>query len=183
LKEISLHILDIVENSIGANACNIEISILEDTTADFLQITIKDDGKGMEPETVSKLTDPFYTSRTTRRVGLGLPLLKDAAEACNGALEIQSTPGKGTEVQVCFQNSHIDRMPMGDLSGTILTLMVGSPEIGWQFKYTRDARSFELNSLYITEELDGLPLSEPLILKWLREFIRDGILEIQYEHK
>ncbi len=112
MKELSLHILDIVENSISAHARNITVDIAEYTNADLLQIGIKDDGVGMDTDTVAKLIDPFFTSRTTRRVGLGIPLLKAAAESCNGSFEISSFPGKGTEVIVKFQRSHIDRMPL-----------------------------------------------------------------------
>ena len=123
MKELSLHILDIAENSISAGAKNIEIKIIEDTQADLLQITVQDDGKGMDAETAALLTDPFYTTRTTRKVGLGLPLFKEAAVACNGSMQISSKPGLGTNVVISFQFSHIDRMPLGDLSGTILTLI------------------------------------------------------------
>lgn len=179
MKELSLHILDIVENSISAHANAIEILVTEHSAEDLLQISIKDNGKGVDTETVDKLTDPFFTSRTTRRVGLGLPLLKNAAEDCNGSLTIQSSPGKGTKVQVTFQNSHIDRMPMGDLAGTILTLLVGSPEISWFVGYCRDGDCFNLNSDEIHLALGALPVSDPNALKWLREYIQAGILEIQ----
>lgn len=183
MKELSLHILDIAENSIGARACNIEINIIEDTETDLLQIAIKDDGRGLDPETIEKLTDPFYTTRTTRRVGLGLPLLKEAAEYCNGSLKIQSEPGKGTEVRAVFQNSHIDRMPMGDLAGTILTLLIGSPGIGWHIRFRKDGKAFVFDSQAITDLLGDIPITDLGVLKWLGEFIRDGILETQSNDK
>ncbi|MCE5206825.1 MAG: sensor histidine kinase [Chloroflexi bacterium] len=179
MKEISLHILDIAENSISADAKNIEISVVENGKSDLLQITIKDDGKGMDDETIARIQDPFYTSRTTRRVGLGIPLFKAAAEACQGGLTITSTPGKGTEVIVVFQNSHIDRMPIGDLTGTILTLMIGSPEIHWKLIYAKDDKNFELDSRLIQKELGEVPLCDPAVMKWLREYIREGILDVQ----
>ncbi len=179
MKELSLHILDIAENSISACAKNIDIKIIEDTVSDLLQINIKDDGKGMDAEAVSKLSDPFHTTRTTRRVGLGIPLFKEAAEACNGSLEIASKPGYGTEVKVTFQYSHIDRMPLGDLPGTLLGLMVGTPEINWRFHYSRDGRLFELESHHLMDQLQDVPLSDPFVIKWLREYIRNGILDVQ----
>lgn len=181
MKEISLHILDIAENSISANAKKIEISVIENSRFDLLQITIKDDGRGMDTETITRLQDPFFTSRTTRRVGLGIPLFKAAAEACQGGLTITSAPGKGTEVTAIFQNSHIDRMPIGDLAGTILTLMIGSPEIHWKLNYARDDKKFELDSRLIQEELQEVPLCDPAVMKWLREYIQEGILDIQNE--
>lgn len=180
MKELSLHILDVVENSISAQASNISISIVEDRAADRLQIVITDDGKGMDAATVARLTDPFYTSRTTRRVGLGLPLLKDAAEACNGSLEIHSAPGAGTKVSACFQASHIDRMPMGDLAGTMLGLLVGTPEIRWQIHYQQNGRIFELDSQEIAETLGEISWCEPAVMKWLRETIQEGICEIEH---
>ncbi len=179
MKELSLHILDIAENSITAKAKNIILDILECSKTDLLQITIKDDGVGMDAESVDRLMDPFFTSRTTRRVGLGIPLLKAAAEACNGSMEINSTPGKGTEVKVNFQRNHIDRMPIGDLSSTFLTLLIGSPEINWFFCYTVDKRRFEINSQEISSILGDVPFSDPHVMKWLRSFIEENILAVQ----
>ena len=177
MKELSLHILDIAENSISACASHIEISIMEESSADLLRIRISDDGKGMNAETVGKLTDPFFTSRTTRRVGLGLPLLKEAAEACAGGLQIHSVPGRGTTIEAVFQNSHIDRMPMGDLVGTLITLLIGSPEVNWKFIYARDADIFVFDSTLVKETLGEIPYSDPFVLKWIKETLREGIPE------
>ncbi|RPI30832.1 MAG: ATP-binding protein, partial [Chloroflexota bacterium] len=111
MREIALHLLDIAENSVAAGAKNIAISVCEDLTSDRLRASVSDDGKGMDADLVARVTDPFVTSRTTRKVGLGIPLFKAAAEACNGCLDIVSQPGKGTCIEVEFQHSHIDRMP------------------------------------------------------------------------
>lgn len=141
MKEIALHLLDLAENSVSAGAQTVKITICEDLNTDVLTASIEDDGRGMDAETVRKVTDPFYTSRTTRKVGLGIPLLKGAAEETNGGLKIASQPGVGTRVEVTFQHSHIDRMPLGNLPTTFLGLSVAHPDIHWIFNYT--ARSEE----------------------------------------
>jgi anti-sigma regulatory factor (Ser/Thr protein kinase) len=178
LKEISLHILDVAENAISAGAKTIEIGILVNSKTDLLQINIKDDGKGMDAETVKRIQDPFYTTRTTRKIGLGIPLFKAAAEASGGSLTIKSTIGEGTEVTAIFQNSHIDRMPIGDLPGTLLSLLIGSPEITWKMIYAKDEHKFELDTNAVKNELQDIPLSDPLVIKWLREYLQDGIANI-----
>jgi len=178
MKELSLHLLDIAENSINANASHVTISIDENTIEDRLTMVVKDNGKGMTPEMAQRIVDPFTTSRTTRKVGLGIPLLKAAAEMCNGFLTISSQPGEGTELIVQFQRSHIDRMPLGDVAGTILHLVVGSPETHWTFKYEVNDEIFEFDDQIIKAELDGIPLSEPLVLTYIRNEITTGINNI-----
>ncbi|MEI7847741.1 MAG: ATP-binding protein [Chloroflexota bacterium] len=181
MREIALHLLDLAENSVSAGANTIVISVCEDLPADLLTASISDDGRGMDPETVKKVTDPFYTSRTTRKVGLGIPLLKGAAEECNGGLNLSSTPGKGTLVEVHFQHSHIDRMPLGNLARTYLGLIVGHPETHWIFRYTArgltTTDSFEFDDQPIKETLQDLPLSHPDVLTYLRESLEEGISE------
>jgi len=179
VRELSLHLLDIAENSIAAGAKNITITIREDTTADRLYLSVQDDGKGMDEEMVRKVTDPFVTTRTTRKVGLGIPLLKAAAEACNGWLKIHSKVGEGTLVEVDFQRSHIDRMPLGDVAGTFLTLLVGNPQIHWVFRYSVDDEIFELDDQQIKQELQEIPLSDPLVLSYLREILESSIRSLQ----
>ena len=179
MRELTLHLLDIAANSISALSQNISIDVLEDTRTDRLLIRVKDDGKGMDAEMVAKVIDPFVTSRTTRKVGLGIPLLKAAAEACNGWFKIKSKPGKGTLVEVEFQRSHIDRMPLGDLPSTLLTLLIGSSQVHWIFRYQVDDREFFLDDAPIKKELDNLPLSDPLIISFLRDYLTEGIQSIQ----
>jgi hypothetical protein len=179
VRELSLHLLDIAENSIAAGAKNIIITIREDTAADRLYLSAQDDGKGMDEEMVRKVTDPFVTTRTTRKVGLGIPLLKAAAEACNGWLKIHSKVGEGTLVEVEFQRSHIDRMPLGDVAGTFLTLLVGNPQIHWVFRYSVDDEIFELDDQQIKQELQEIPLSDPLVLSYLREILESSIRSLQ----
>ncbi len=178
MRELALHLLDIAENSISAKADTIRIHVEENHTTDRLRMSVEDNGKGMSAEMVARVTDPFVTSRTTRKVGLGIPLLKAAAEACQGWLTVQSTVGKGTCLTVEFQQSHIDRMPMGNLAGTILTLVVGSPEVNWIFTYTVDGKTFEFDDQPVKETLDGVPLSDPSILVFLRDTLETGIAEL-----
>jgi K+-sensing histidine kinase KdpD len=186
LKEISLHLLDIAENSIAAGAKNIHIAVVEDLLHDQLSASVEDDGKGMDAETLKKVVDPFVTSRTTRNVGLGIPLLKEAAELCNGSFRIQSTQGKGTLVEVNFQFSHIDRMPLGDLAGTFLTLLIANPDVDWVFQHQsiigtieQENKSFAFDSRMVKNELEGISLCEPEIISFLREYFNQGISTIQ----
>jgi len=179
LRELALHLLDIAENSVSALASIIQISIEENRAADRLRIVIEDNGKGMDAQTVARITDPFVTSRTTRKVGLGIPLLKAAAEACNGGLEIWSEVGKGTTVTDEFQLCHIDRMPLGDLSSTLMTLVIGSPEVRWILQYTVDGQTFEFDTQPILETLDGVPLTDPAILAYLRDMLEEGVAGVR----
>jgi len=179
LRELTLHLLDIAANSVSALSQNIHIEVVEDTLQDRLFMSVKDDGKGMDKEMVQKVVDPFVTSRTTRKVGLGIPLLKAAAESCNGWFKIESEPGKGTLVEVEFQHSHIDRMPLGDLPSTILTLIIGTPEVHWTFRYGFNNKEFLFDDAPIKKELEGVPLSDPLVISFLREYLAEGIHAIQ----
>ncbi len=179
MRELALHLLDIAENSVAAGAKTIRIDVVEDPKADRLQMKIADDGKGMSEEMVKQVTDPFITSRTTRKVGLGLPLLKEAAELCNGSLNISSKLGEGTEVSVDFQRSHIDRMPLGDLATTFLNLFIANPSVNFIFSYRVDQESFYLDDSSIKSELQGVSLTEPVVLTFLRNLFESGINNVQ----
>jgi hypothetical protein len=179
MKEIALHVLDIVENSLEAGATTIEIVVEEDMARNRLLLTVRDDGRGMEARKLAALGDPFVTSRTTRVAGLGLPLLKAAAEACNGRLGVHSAPGEGTTLTAEFQRDHIDRMPLGDLAGTVLSLVVGSPEIRWRFQYRADGRAFSFDTDPFHRALGDVPLCEPAVLKCIRETLEEGIRDVQ----
>ena len=181
MREIALHLLDLAENSVSAGAKTVTISVCEDLRTDQLTASILDDGRGMDAETVKKVTDPFYTSRTTRKVGLGIPLLKGAAEESNGGLAISSTPGAGTLVEVNFQHSHIDRMPLGNLTGTFLGLTVCHPETHWIFRYTarglQHEDTFEFDDQPVKAMLQDIPLTHPDVLTYLRECLEEGLDE------
>ena len=154
MEDLSLHILDIVENSVAAAADRIEILIDEDTRNDRLSLEIRDNGRGMDEATRKKALDPFYTTRTTRRVGLGLPLLAQAAREAGGTFELESEPGRGTLVKAVFQLSHPDRKPLGDIAATLQTILSGRPDLDLHFQYIKDAKLVaELGSLDPAEEL------------------------------
>lgn len=177
MRELSLHLLDIAENSISAGASRIVISVREDLAADELWLEVSDNGKGMSPEMVEKVLDPFVTSRTTRKVGLGIPLLKQAAEACNGFLTLESEPGKGTKLTAKFQHSHIDRMPLGNLEDTIITLILTTPAVNWVFRYQYNDQVFEFDDMEFKEALGNLPLSDFRVIKFLSNTITEGVRE------
>jgi anti-sigma regulatory factor (Ser/Thr protein kinase) len=179
VRELALHLLDIAENSVAAGARNITIDVMEDTRTDRLCMSVTDDGKGMDAETAARVVDPFVTSRTTRKVGLGIPLLKAAAEACNGSLTLQSELGKGTRLDVSFQRSHIDRMPLGDLPGTIQSLVVAFPEIHWLFRYQVNDDVFVFDDTDLKRELEGIPLTEPDVLAYIRTSLENGVENVQ----
>lgn len=175
MKELALHLLDIAENSVAAHAKNITITIVFNTITDRLQMSVEDDGIGMDAERVKRIIDPFVTSRTTRKVGLGIPLFKAAAEACNGTFDIHSTPGQGTTVTASFQNSHIDRMPLGNLKSTLISLLIGYPDVHWVLKYGFNGNVFEFDDAPIKKELEGVSLTDPAVLGFLNEYISSGI--------
>lgn len=174
MKELSLHILDIAENSVNAGASKIEISVTENLNKDELIIKIIDNGKGMSAEKMKNLADPFITSRTTRKVGLGIPFLKAAAEACEGRFGISSEIGVGTQVEVHFRHSHIDRMPLGDLKGTWLNLLIGYPKVHWILDYSVNSKTYKLDDQPIKEILNGIPLSDPQVIGYLKNEIANG---------
>ena len=146
MEDLSLHILDVVENSIEAGASKIVIKIIEEKSNDLLVVEIKDNGKGMNKEIINKVLDPFYTTRTTRNVGMGLSLMAQAAKESNGDFEIISKVGVGTEVKASFQYSHIDRKPIGNIKNTLITLMTSHPEINFIYKYQDEKENFILDS-------------------------------------
>jgi len=157
--DLSLHILDIVENSIDAGAQNVEIRIREDTEQDLLKIEITDDGKGMDASTLEKALDPFFTTRKVRKVGLGLSLFREAARMANGDLAIESVKGEGTTVRATFQHSHIDRKPLGDMAKTLLILIIGHPEIRFRYEHWKNGQSGELDTQHLTSTGDLSALS------------------------
>jgi len=185
MREIALHLLDIAENSVAAGAKNITLTVCEDLQGDRLTASVVDDGKGMSADMTAKVADPFTTSRTTRKVGLGIPLFKDAAESCNGNLVINSEIGKGTSLNVEFQHGHIDRMPLGDLSTTILTLFVAYPKIHWLFDYEvipangKPEEKFIFDTQPVMAELGDMPLTEPVVLTFIREYIESGVARVR----
>jgi len=176
--ELALHILDIAENSVRAQAKTVTIAVTEETPRDRLVIEITDDGIGMSPEMLEKAMDPFYTSKKVRRVGLGLPMLAEAANRSGGHFDIQSTQGRGTRLTVEFGLSHIDRQPLGDVSGTLVTLIAGNPGVDFVYRHSCDGRIFLFDTREIKTELEGVPIDHIEVLKWIREHITEGLSEL-----
>jgi hypothetical protein len=169
MEDLSLHILDIAENAIDADAGRIEILIEEAPKEDKLVIEIGDDGRGMNPEILVKADDPFYTTRTTRKVGLGLSLLKQAAEETGGSMTIESIPGEGTRVRTVFGHSHIDRKPLGDMAATMTTLVAGHPEIDFIVIHRCDSGEVRINTAELKQDLGPDGLRSPAGLKYIRQ--------------
>ena len=183
LEDLSAHVLDIAENSVMAEATEVRIGIIEDKFADRLSFSVEDNGRGMTKEFISKVTDPFTTTRTTRRVGMGLPFLKQSAELCGGGLEIVSEPGKGTKTTASFIMSSIDRPPLGDIPASLMALIMGSPEIRWIYRHRTDNGEFVLDTDEIIDALDGERemLRSPEVGLWLKEHIKENLDEIKWE--
>lgn len=175
VQDLSLHILDIVENSLAAGARRVEIRIAEDLQEDRLRIEIIDDGCGMDETMVKQALDPFFTTKTTRRVGLGLPLLTEACRICNGELCLQSCPGQGTKVKATFQHSHIDRKPLGQMGDTLITLIVGHPEVDLLYEHRKNGKVFSLDTREIKSDLGDIPLNAPQVVSALRTLILSGL--------
>lgn len=171
MEDISLHILDIAENSVAAQADKIEIRICEDLDKDLLSIEIIDNGVGMDKETLEKALDPFYTSKTVRRFGFGLSLLSEAAKAANGHFSLQSKKGEGTILKADFQHSHIDRQPLGDIGQTLITLIIGNPEIDFIFEHKRNGHTSFLDTRIIKKQLQEMPINSLAGIKMIREYL------------
>lgn len=178
MTELSLNVLDVVQNSIRANASFIEIRIEINSAQDRLTITISDNGCGMTAEQIKKVEDPFYTTRTTRSVGLGVPFFKYAAEITGGTFQITSEPGKGTVVTAEFVLSHIDRMPLGDMTSTIHALVTLNTEIDFLYVYQVDEKSFTLDTRDFREVLGDMPFNVPEVSSYIKDYLRENHLEI-----
>lgn len=173
MRDISLHVLDLVQNSLAAKATRVEIYLDEDTRQNLLCLTVYDNGCGMSEQQCQAALDPFYTTRTTRKVGLGLPLLQAATERAGGQLQLQSQLGKGTIVKAIFEYDHLDRAPIGDMSLTLMSIIALNEHCQFIYRHRRDEREFVLNSEMLREELAGIPLDHPQIAAWLRDHVRE----------
>ena len=179
MKDLSLHILDIVENSITATATFIEIFIDEDQIHNTYNVRIKDNGKGMTRELLDQVTDPYTTSRTTRKVGMGLPLLMANTRRTGGHLEITSDYGKGTEVEAFFVNDHIDRLPLGDIASTLVLLASANPTLEFVYTHTVDGEQYIFDTREIKEALGEVAINDNHIFKYLKEMINENLQEIK----
>jgi anti-sigma regulatory factor (Ser/Thr protein kinase) len=177
MQELSLNILDVAENSTTAGATLAEITVKAESKADRLTIIIKDNGKGMSPEVLQKVTDPFYTTRTTRKVGMGTSLFKLAAESTGGTFKIVSAEGVGTTVTATFGLRHIDRCPLGDMTATILSLVTMHPDTDWVYIYDFDGKGFTLDTREFKEQLGGVPLNDPDVISFMKDFLNENHAE------
>lgn len=178
MEDLSLHILDIVENAIAAKAKKIDISIMEEPEEDRLVIEIKDDGTGMDQEVSQKAIDPFFTTRNSRRVGLGLSLMAQAAQEAEGELRIESELGKGTKVTATFQYHHIDRKPLGSMIETMVMLLLGNPELDISYFHQNGGKSYILNSQVLKERFKDRSLIDPEVIQWLKKHLKEGLSQV-----
>lgn len=179
LDDLSLHMMDIAENSTGAGASRVEIRLFELPGQDRLVFSVEDDGRGMDEDLLGQVHDPFCTTRTTRRVGLGIPFLKQAAEACGGGLEIVSKPGEGTRIEAVFGYGHIDRPPLGNIPSTLSALLAGHPAVHWIYRHRVEEREFVLDTDELVEALGDPELFRtPDVAQWIRGFVMENLQEI-----
>lgn len=179
MRELSLHIMDIVENGVAAGAKGVHISVVEDTNKNLLRISIKDNGRGIPAPLLDKVLDPFYTTRTTRRVGFGLSLFREAARRCDGEFTLQSKEGEGTEVCASFRLDHIDLAPLGDMASSMTSLIMGNPEVDFTYTHERNGRAFQINTRQLREELEDLPITHPEVMKYIGDSIRESLQELK----
>ncbi|MBZ5669882.1 MAG: ATP-binding protein [Acidobacteriia bacterium] len=178
MEDISLHILDIVENSICADAKRIEIILSLDAEHDLFRVEINDDGRGMDPETLAKVRDPFFTTKG-KKTGLGIPLLAQAAEQTGGELILDSAPGKGTQMSVAFRWSHVDRPAIGSMTDTLMTLIAGHPDRDFVYEERAGDRVFRFDTREIKSDLDGVPIAAPAALGAIRDLLKENIQQFE----
>lgn len=178
MRELADNILDIAQNSISARASLVEIDITVSHAQDSVGLAFVDDGCGMSPDMAQAVCDPFTTTRRTRKVGLGLPLLKMTAQATGGEFSIASELGKGTTVRVTFGLSHIDRPPLGDVPGALYTLVLMNPDVDFRFVYDYDGKRFAFDTREVRAAVAPIPLDAPEISAWIRDCLLEGINEL-----
>ncbi|MCQ2480437.1 MAG: ATP-binding protein [Clostridia bacterium] len=173
MRELSLNILDVAQNSISAGAKLVEINVSESTCENTMLIEIKDDGCGMNEETLMSVQDPFFTTRTTRKVGMGIPLFKMAAEMTGGSFGIESAVGKGTIVKALFKTDNVDFTPLGDIDSTIVTLVTMNTHIDFAYTLKVDESQFTLSTLQLKEILGDVPLDLPEVVMWIKDYLKE----------
>ena len=178
MKEISLHILDIMQNSITANASLIELTVIEDEKNDILSFSVKDNGKGMSEELLASVTDPFTTGRTTRKVGLGIPLVKHACELTGGGILIKSKLGEGTTLTATFVYSNIDRQPLGNMSETMHQLITSYEDVDFIYSHKVNDKEFLVDTREFKKILGGVSFRENAVSLWILEYLKEGEAEL-----
>ena len=182
LTELSLNILDIAENSVKVGAPLTEITVAADFSKNLLEITVRDNGCGMSEEQVQRVIDPFYTTRTTRKVGLGIPFFKESAEAAGGNFYIESKLGVGTTVKASYELDNIDRMPMGDLAATIHTLVTMHDELDFLFTYKVNGNEFMLDTRELREILGDISFKEYEVSNYIKDYLKENISSVTGEN-
>lgn len=182
MKDLASHIMDIVQNSVRAEATTIGIHITEDHEKDIFSIEIEDNGTGMDEITLNKVRDPFFTSRTVRKVGLGIPLLQQNAERTGGQVIITSCLGKGTVIKAVFGHAHIDRPPLGNVAETLSLLIASNPNIHFIYEHTTQTGVYKLDTEELKQVLDEIPVSHPDIMMAIQDMIRENLKEIKADH-
>lgn len=174
MHELALHVLDLVQNSLEAQATSVWLEVSENTAADLLTIRVMDNGRGMDEWAAANATDPFSTSRTTRKVGLGLPLMDMTARQADGYLTIDSKPGKGTIVEAVYRLSHWDRPPLGNIADTVRTIIVANPELDFHYSHSVGQTVFSVSTQELKEILGEIPLTHPDVLVWLQSYLKEN---------
>ncbi len=178
LTEISLNVLDIAQNSISADASLITILVETLSKEHLLKVQIRDNGRGMTKEVVNSVIDPFFTTRTTRSVGLGVPFFKQAAECTEGTFDLESMPGEGTDIQAVFHTDHIDCMPLGDINSTIHSLITMNTAIDFYYERKVDEKSFVLDTREVRQMLGGIPFDVPDVSLFLKNYLEENEAEL-----
>lgn len=178
MKELAMHVYDLMENSTAANATEVRLTIVDSLEHNDFHFTIEDNGKGMSAEFLARVTDPYTTSRTTRKVGLGLPLIKMNTEKCGGGMKLTSELGKGTRLEFWFEHRHWDRPPMGDLAGTLVMLLSAHEDIHFVITYRTDKDEFVLDTDELKEALDGMSMNDIHIINYLKEMVAENLKEV-----
>ena len=178
MQELSLNVLDIAQNSVRAKASLVTITVAERSTDHFLEISIADNGCGMTPEQVARAMDPFFTTRTTRKVGLGISFFKLSAESTGGSFDIQSTLGVGTVTTARYHTDHIDMLPIGDMNATILSLISMNPQMDFVYQRSLDDNSFTLDTRELKAVLEDVPLIPPEVVQFIKETLEEGEAEL-----
>ena len=176
MRDLSLHLMDIAGNSLESGAALIKISF--EFRMGLVTFKISDDGKGMGKELLDKVKNPFTTTRTTRKVGMGIPLLKNSAEMTGGTFSIKSMPGLGTVVEADFVAASIDRIPIGDIDETMKALILSNPSIDFELSFLNGEKKYELKTAEIKNYLNGVPIQNAKIIEWIGKNIREGLIEI-----
>ena len=182
MNELSLYLLDIMQNSIKAKSSLVNLNIITDKDNDLLTINIVDNGCGMSEEVLKKALSPFYTTRTTRKVGLGLPLFKELAELCEGSFKIESKVGEGTNLTATFRLSNIDLPPFGNWVDTFYLLVINDEDVDIKYIHkvikNKETKEFVFDTVEIKNILDGMSIKDFSLMQWAKDYIKDGLKEI-----